>query len=109
MSPFITPSICGLNLFDVDKAGSTARTWESVLYGAIPVVLHLPSMEKLYENSPVMVVRDWREVGLSGRRGAMLFSPLFHQGTIAIGRAELLSERLTGQGYVVFALEQATD
>ena len=38
------------------------RTWESVLFGAIPIVLHNPGMEMLYKQSPAMVVHDWKEV-----------------------------------------------
>ena len=38
------------------------RTWESVLFGAIPIVLSSPGMADLYSNSPVMVVDGWEEV-----------------------------------------------
>ena len=39
------------------------RTWESVLFGAIPIVLSgQPDMAALYNNSPVMVVDGWEEV-----------------------------------------------
>ena len=38
------------------------RTWESVLFGAIPIVLASPDMADLYNTSPVMVVDGWEEV-----------------------------------------------
>ena len=38
------------------------RTWESVLFGSIPIVLHSPYLAELYSKSPVMVVKDWSEI-----------------------------------------------
>ena len=38
------------------------RTWESVLFGSIPVVLHSAAMAGLYRQGPVMVVEDWSQV-----------------------------------------------
>lgn len=38
------------------------RTWESVLFGSIPIVLHSPYFSHLYELIPVMVVKNWTEV-----------------------------------------------
>ena len=38
------------------------RTWESVLFGSIPIVLHSEHMAPLYSQSPVLVVRSWEEV-----------------------------------------------
>ena len=38
------------------------RTWESVLFGSIPVVMYSPTMVDLYHRSPVMVVSNWSQV-----------------------------------------------
>ena len=38
------------------------RTWESILFGAIPIVLDNPAMKDLYESAPVMVVKKWGDV-----------------------------------------------
>lgn len=37
------------------------RTWESLLMGAIPIV-RSSSLDHMFENLPVLIVKDWREV-----------------------------------------------
>jgi len=37
------------------------RTWEALLMRAIPVV-RSSRLDKLYENLPILIVRDWREI-----------------------------------------------
>ena len=39
------------------------RTWEALYLGAFPVVL-TSSLDELYENLPVLIVKDWNEVTL---------------------------------------------
>ena len=38
------------------------RTWESVLFGSIPIVLSSATYCDLYRDSPVMVVDGWGQV-----------------------------------------------
>jgi hypothetical protein len=38
------------------------RTWESLLMGCIPIVLHYKPLLPLYENLPVYVVNSWDEI-----------------------------------------------
>lgn len=51
----VSPPGCGLDCH---------RTWEALLMGCYPIVLS-SSLNPLYENLPVVIVRDWSEATLS--------------------------------------------
>jgi hypothetical protein len=37
------------------------RTWESLCLGCIPII-KAPNFSQLFENLPVLIVNDWKEV-----------------------------------------------
>merc|ERR1719347_862771 len=38
------------------------RTWESILFGSIPIVLSSPHYQQLFSEAPVLAVKDWKAV-----------------------------------------------
>ena len=58
-----SPQKLVINICDIILLGwDCHRTWESILFGAIPIVLYSAPMADLYSRVPVMVVHSWKEV-----------------------------------------------